>query len=146
MGCLPEGGGMGCYISPAGSSVLLASACHPDLFLKQSLTLNPRDVCFSSVLSCSPSAYVCPTACPTCLPCFSLRDKMIFWAECACLDSNSVMWLSIPEPIHDWGLWGSGCVTTVRSFQALPLIPFTKIISKFHYDHCRCPWRSPVSW
>ena len=37
----------GCYISSVGSSVLPARACHPDLFLKQPLTLNPHDVCFS---------------------------------------------------------------------------------------------------
>ena len=98
MGCLPEGGKRVYYVSPAGSSVLLASACHPDLFLKQSLTLTPPAICFSSVSSCSPSAYVCPTAHPTCLPFFSLRDRMTFWAAFACLDSDSRMWLSIPEP------------------------------------------------
>ena len=37
----------GCYISPVGSSVVPAGACHPDLFLKQPLTLNPHGVCFS---------------------------------------------------------------------------------------------------
>ena len=41
------GSDAGWYISPVGSSVLPAGACHPDLCLKQPLPLIPHGICFS---------------------------------------------------------------------------------------------------
>ena len=62
----------GCYFSPVGSSVLSASACHPDLCLKQSLTLNPPYICFSYYVELFTLCLFCPTGGPTCLTCFAV--------------------------------------------------------------------------
>ena len=60
----------------------------------------------ATMSSCSPSAYLCPTGCLTRLTLFFAVRQDDLFAAFACLDFNSGMWLIIPEPIHDWGLWG----------------------------------------
>ena len=92
----------GCYVSPVASSVLSASTCHPDLCLKQSLTLNPPNVCFSYYVKLFTLCLFCLTGCPTYVTCFAVT-RWTFMLRLLVLDFDSGMWFSILEPAGiDW--------------------------------------------